>query len=302
MGLPAVATSDASVLRRRVIRACRALAARAANRCEGGRSLTLAAVVCAAAHLAAGSQGGPRTEEIVKRATAYVERYAAELKFVLADEEYSQRTFDGTGALARQRRMRGELYLAFLPADDVWIAVHDVSEVDGIAVTDRDELRALLRQGEVTSVARRVADRNASFNIGSVSRNFNEPTLPLLLLTSTRVSRSRFRAVSTVAGTVTLAFEERERPTLVRSRSGAHVFSRGVLTVDAETGRIEATAFELSDGDIRVRLETTYASNDKLGLWMPTTFTETYERPGETIRCNSLYSNYRRFEVIGRIK
>jgi hypothetical protein len=250
----------------------------------------------------AAAQRLPRAGDIVSRATAYVERYAAELKFVLADEEYTQRTVDATGAVLRERRMRGELYLAFLPADGVWIAVHDIAEVDGRPVTDREDLRALLRRGEVSSVAKRVADRNASFNIGRVSRNFNEPTLPLLLLTPARVSRSRFRIVSAAQPAVTLSFEERDRPSLVRSRSGAHVFSRGTLAVDAATGRIEATTLELTDRDIEVRLQTIYEPNEKLGLWVPATFTERYEGGGETTTCIAVYSNYRRFEVIGRIK
>jgi hypothetical protein len=55
-----------------------------------------------------------------------------------------------------------------------------------------------------------------------------------------------------------------------------------------------------------VRLETTYAPDEKLGLWVPSVFTEWYrgspDGEDEMIVCESAYSNYRRFEVVGRIK
>ena len=269
---------------------------------RGTRAVTLAAGFCAASIVNAAPQAAPRVGEVVQLATAYVQRYTAELKFVLAEEEYTPRTLGRNDSIERERRIRGEFFLAFLAADRGWIAVRDVHEVDGAAVADREDLHALLRQGEVSSVARRVADRNASFNIGRILRNFNEPTLPLLLLTRERVGRTRFRAVSHTARTATLAFQERDRPALIRSRSGEHAFSRGTLTVDAQTGRVEATTLELSIDGIRVRLETTYTADERLGLWVPTTFTERYEGRGETIACRAVYSNYRRFEVLGRVK
>jgi hypothetical protein len=268
-----------------------------------GRSaapLVVVMPIAAAAVMALGPQA-VRVETIVERASAYVERYAAELKFVLADETYTQRVNVKNGA-TWERRMRGELYLAFLPAEETWITVRDVAEVDGALVAGREELGTLLRQGDVTSVAGRVADRNASFNIGSVTRNFNEPLLPLLLFTGDRRARTRFRHAARDAGTVTLSFEERERPPLVRSRSGAPVFSRGTLVMDEQSGRIERTTLELDDSGIRVQLETTYAPNEKLGLWVPAIFRERYVRGPETIVCTAVYSNYRRFEVTGRIK
>jgi hypothetical protein len=245
----------------------------------------------------------PETRVLVERAAAYVDGYTGQLRFVLADEDSVQRTFGRDGAQTGERRLRGELYLAFLPVDRVWIAVHDISHVDDVPVA-RDDLLELLRQGEVSAVARRVADRNASFNLGSITRNFNEPTLPLLLLVTPRLTQVRFNraAVGDAATSMTLAFRERDRPTLVRTRSGQPAYSRGTLTVDAVSGRIEATTLELEADGVRARLDTAYAHDSKIDLWVPTTFRERYERGREVVTVDSAYSNYRRFEVLARIK
>lgn len=243
-------------------------------------------------------------------AATYVADYQAKFKFLVAEETYTQATFDAQHRQTRTRRMTGELFLAFIPADAVWIAVHDVAVVDGTPVADREDLRLLLRQGEFSSVAKRVADRNEQFNIGGVRRNFNEPTLPLLVLDPRRLRRVSFdrKAIEQDAGTtqVRLAFAERERPTLVRSARGMPLFSKGELTIDAKTGRVERTAIELVDAGIRARLTTVYALEAKLDMWVPVTFAERYEvtrgRKREVIECEARYTNYRRFEVTGRIK
>jgi len=198
-----------------------------------------------------------------------------------------------------------------VPGDGKWIAVHDVRRVDGVPVTDGEDLRKLLEAGEVTPVARRVAERNAKFNVGSVRRNFNEPTLPLLLL-----GAERRRGVSFDRGGVrreadrtiaTLTFRERERPTLVMTERGQPVYARGEIALDAETGTIRHTRFTLRDGDVEVELLTDYVLEQRLDLWVPSRFTERYDaladrRRREQILCESTYTNYRRFDVRGRIK
>jgi len=278
--------------------------------------MTRVALLCAALALASAAPVTPRSTQIDTSARAvmaaaqkYVEQYQSDFKFLVADETYLQRVQGAAGGSTLERRITGELFLTYLAVDHVWIAVHDFARVDGQPVQDREDLARLLQKGEVTNVARRVADRNATFNIGHVQRNFNEPTLPLLLLTPKR-ARSldvERRAVSgSGPGTnVTLAFTERERPTLVRGRTG-QLFGKGELVVDAATGRVERTLLNFKDGDIVARLTTEYAPDDRLKLWVPSVFTEHYEgNPGgrrEVIDCEARYTNYRRFEVTGKIK
>ena len=250
------------------------------------------------------------TKSLVAASVAYVADYEGKFKFLVADETYTQQILDANGRAIGRRRMEGELFLVFIPADDTWIAVHDFATVDGRPVPNRDDLRALLQKGEVTRVAQWIADRNAAFNIGTIRRNFNEPTLPLLLLGAKRVKGVSFDRRDVVRGAegtrVTLSFTERDRPTLVRSARGSAIYAKGEMILDAATGRVERTMMELKDGNIVARLSTDYAREDRLEMWVPSVFTERYESSArghrELIVCEAKYTNYRRFEVTGRIK
>ena len=266
-------------------------------------------VVAAAGIVAAQEPLNTSTKAVVAAASAYVTNYQSRLRFVVADEAYTQEVRRDLGPIER-REMIGELFLVFLPGDNEWIAVHDVAEVDGRKVVDRDRLQGLLRQGEVSRVAALVARRNAAFNIGRISRNFNEPTLPLLLLGPQRVSSVSFdrrRVDRTDSGArVTLSFTDRGRPTLIRGIRGDHINSTGELVVDADTGRIERTLLRLETRDIEATLSTDYALDEKLELWVPSVFREIYtgrvDGVREVISCEARYTNYRRFEVTGRVK
>jgi hypothetical protein len=249
------------------------------------------------------------TKAVVSAASKYVVDYETKFKFVIADETYGQATFDGERRETGRRSIKGELFLTFIPADAAWLAVHDFTEVDGTPVADREDLRALLQKGETSSIVRTVLTRNARFNLGSIVRNFNEPTLALLILEPKRVNGFSFdrEEILQVAGRtkVRLSFRERDRPTLVRDANGRPVYARGELTIDAETGRVEHTVIELVDGPILARLTTTYAFDEKVEMWVPAAFAERYERTKgerEVILCDADYTNYRRFEVTARIK
>jgi hypothetical protein len=247
---------------------------------------------------------------VVSALSRYVAAYQQQFALLVADEEYTQELHTVDGA-TRTRLMRGELFLTYLEADGAWTAVHDFSEVDGMALDDREDLRSLLGAGSMTSIARRLVDRNARFNLGSVTRNFNEPTLALQVANARRVSSFRFsvEAVdrSDPAGpVVTLTFRERDRPTLVRSARGEPIYARGSLVVEAASGRVRQTHIIFDDAPVLAELQTAYAAEPRLGLWVPSTWTERYSRSEglgrEIVTGRSTYSNYRRFEVTGRIK
>jgi hypothetical protein len=256
----------------------------------------------------------PSTRVLVERVTAYIRDYRNAMRFVLADEDYQQAVYDTRGQKTAARHLRGELFLAWVPGDARWIAVHDVQDVDGEPVRDRENLQQLLRQGEVTAVAGRVANRNAAFNVGRVQRNFNEPTLPLLLFDADRLRGVAFDMRSEgprVPGSegpnsATLLFRERETPTLVRSVRGRWVPANGEIVADVTTGTVQRTRFALRDDLVEVELLTYYQREPKIDLWVPTLFLERYDAwkdpRGEMILCQARYSNYRRFEVSGRIR
>jgi hypothetical protein len=249
------------------------------------------------------------TRALVAAASKYVTEYETRFKFLIAEESYTQATYDRERRETGRRWMKGELFLTFIPADSAWLAVHDFTEVDGEPVQDREDLRTLLQKGVTESIVRNVLNRNSRFNLGSIVRNFNEPTLALLIFEPPRVERFAFDREEIVQNggrtTVRLSFKERERPTLVRDVDGRPVYSRGEVTVDAGTGRVERTVIELVDGNVLARLTTAYALDEKVDMWVPVTFTERYERASrdrEVILCEAAYTNYRRFEVTARVK
>lgn len=256
-----------------------------------------------------GAQPPPSTSALVTAVARYVEGYQRAFLLLIADEQYEQvRTVDGEPA-ATARSLRGELFLTFLEAEDRWMAIHDFATVDGAEVPDREDLPRLIRQGSLRAVAPRLAARNARYNLGRVTRNFNEPTLALQVFSADRRSRFRFSRedLTEEAGVslVALAFRERERPTLVGSVRGGPVFADGEAVVEAETGRIRRILMRFEDGPVAATLETVFARHADLGLWVPVFFTERYRLQdgthGETIVSEARYTNYRRFETSGRL-
>lgn len=260
---------------------------------------------------------------LTSAAVKYVAEYEKQFAFLIADEEYTQTVFDADGRKLQTRVLKAELFLTYLPADGEWMAVRDVLEVDGEPIKGRDDLRALLAKREELRLVKQLTWRNSRYNLGRVERNFNEPTLPLLLLDSKRTPRVKFdrRHVErendiTLA---TLAFEEKEAPTLVMTPNEGAVRAKGEFLLDAATGTVRRTVFRLARPGIDARLVTSYAKDEKLNLWLPSVFTERYESSStagggirmpsnavrasrEVVECVARYSNYRRFEVTARIK
>ena len=278
---------------------------------EWARSAILACVTLAAWGMFPRSAQTP--EVSVRAVTAAAARYLAEYEsqsnFLLADETYIQRVVDSAGREAARRTMISESFSTFVPSSRIWISMRDVIEVDGRPVEPREDLRALLQNRDTPGAARSLAERNARYNIGSISRNFNEPTLGLLVFEPGRRPQFRFerRKVEADAGAtlVTLAFKEVDTPTLIRAVDGQPVFSTGEVTVEARTGRIRRTTIEMRHGPIVAVLTTDYALDPKLDMWVPAMFTERYDQkksPRQQILCEARYTNYRRFDVTSRIR
>lgn len=271
--------------------------------------LPLAALVVLAGPATPAQPADTSVKALLAAADAYLSGYQKQLTYLLADERYTQRVLEPARAQPASRSILGELFVTFVPADRAWIAVHDFAEVDGRPVADREDLRQLLARNPIGGVARQLITRNARFNIGSIIRNFNEPTLGLLVLDPARRRQFTFErtAIEREGGVAiaTMAFREAKRPTLVRGVDGTDVPSRGELSVEAGTGRIRRTSMQFAFGRVTARLVTTYALEPKLGLWVPTAFSERYERtkdPRELILCEATYTNWRRFVVDVKIR
>src|SRR5580765_4520008 len=131
-----------------------------------GLGLAAGAVLSAQSAPPAANPPDLSVKAVVAAASKYVDEYATRLAVIVGDETYIQEQYASEGLPPEKTRlMKGEIWVAFLPADRTWIAVHDVAEVDGEKVTDRPELQSLLAKASTHSVAEQVANRNGRYNL-----------------------------------------------------------------------------------------------------------------------------------------
>lgn len=247
---------------------------------------------------------------VLAKATEHLKAYQEALQFVIADEATVQEVVSLKGTRLARRETTAEFFLAYVAGDGGWLAVRDMLTVDGKTVEDREDLRALLNRGSIGRIGRAVADRNARYNIGTVARNFNDPMLALVILDPKHQSRFKFSRQSVGqegdATLVTLTFEERDRPTLIRGSDGAPIFTKGTLVIDALTGQLHRSQIDMRDRRTTASLTTTFEFVEKLKLRLPATMEESYrhEAPdrGEIVNAASKYTNYREFSVSVRIR
>src|SRR5689334_3682797 len=216
------------------------------------------AVAVAIAMTVAARQSLPRTSTIVTSVTAYVSAYQHDFVQLVADEDTTQRVIAGS-AVTATRRTHGELFSTFIDERGGWMSVHDIQTVDDRPVPGRQDVRALLRAESVRDLGPRLAAENARFNLGHVSRNFNEPTLALLLFSHGHVGDLSVKTdgaprVDGDTQVVTLqATLDRNAP-LVRSRAG-RVATHATFDVEPWTGRVRRTTLRLDDGEVSAALD-----------------------------------------------
>jgi hypothetical protein len=282
------------------------------------------ALLCALGILPLSPESLSAQKAIAQRAADYVADYQRELIAIVADEEYGQdirsQVPEDPGA-PRSRTTTGEVFFIFTAPSRGWMAIRDVRTVDGAAAPERTDVRAILATLPVTEVGERMRSYNARYNIGRITRNINEPTLALLSLDEAHRSRFRFetknRAEVDGHALIWLAFQEKDRPTLIRSLQGRPVFMKGELLVEIANGRIWESRLTATVEATSVELVTKYRFDERLALMVPIVFRELYEQGKaakargqaqgtsleyEQIACEAKYSNFRRFDVFSRIR
>jgi hypothetical protein len=163
--------------------------------------------------------------------------------------------------------------------------------------------------------ARRLSDESARFNIGRIQRNFNVPTTALFFFSADNLDRFKFSAKKVdSAGVWEIAFRETSRPTMIRTPAGNPVPSQGLLWVKPSDGTVVRTRLEV-DGFVVTGprrshgtglVDVTYQRVGDLDMWLPSSMDEEFEavrgNTRDTIWGQALYSNYRQFTTMGRIK
>jgi hypothetical protein len=279
--------------------------------------LRAAVCVALAAISLAAAQAPSRVplSELRARAGAYVLAYQRSLEAIVAQEHYVQRSATRSGAsivTTEARTLRSEFML--LPGDRgelAWFAFRDVFEVDGRPVhTERGRLEQWLRgpRGSLLRNARALALEQARYNLGPITRTINVPTLALEILMPANQARFRFRHTGTTtldtADAAVVTFDERRRPTMIRTPDGRDLPARGTVWIEPATGRVLRT--ELRTGDrrrdlVEASIAVTYVFVPRLELLLPATMQEHYAGRDTEITCTAEYSNSRRFETGARI-
>jgi hypothetical protein len=265
-----------------------------------------------AAALHAQPAAAPTLDQVLDRLGAYLADYAEKLPATVASEHYVQ--WEGEFGHAKTTTLDSDFGIVRLPGVAEWLGFRDVQQKDGIDVGDRQQrLAAIFSAAGVDSVqqAMRVAKESALYNIGGVYRTTNNPAVVLELLDRRNRSRMRFRSsgddVIDGKRARVVRFDERARPTVVRTTGGQDCSASGKAWIDPVDGtllRVHAdfTIHEVPGG-VHASLDVAFAGDPKLGLWVPHRLREDYEndRHAQIAAGEAIYSNYRRFTVDTRV-
>jgi hypothetical protein len=249
--------------------------------------------------------------EVMRRVHEYVSVYEDhELSTVIARERYHQQWLDVDAKIKGERTLLSDYLLLQLPDED-WVAVRDVYDVDGTAVTDRAaRLKALFTgpREQLGERAMTMAKESARHNLGDLYyRTVNLPTFALRVLRPASRKRIVFnkegeeRVDSTRTWVVT--FRETKGPTFTATADGTDIPARGRFWVEPDTGVILRSEMILGGTrglPARVTITVTYRLEPSLGFRIPIEMRERYDNPrrkrADVVVALATYSDFRRFD------
>jgi hypothetical protein len=272
-------------------------------------------------------QPGARND-VLRRAGEWVQRFADDAVYVVADERYQQeyRTRDGASWKVQRRQLLSEIVLVRTPEEEVraghpWVQFRDAIEVDGTPLPDhRGRLEGLFKQasGSAYAQASALIQESARFNIGPGIRTVNVPCFALFFLYPTNQRRFRFKIgpfdsqangvplaqggqVGRVGQPAIIEYRERARPTMILSPTRQDLPASGVFQVEPSSGRVLKTRLEVQVARHWVMTtEVSYGHDAGIDAWVPQTMHEHFG-DNDTLDCTATYSNYRRFRTSGRM-
>jgi outer membrane lipoprotein-sorting protein len=269
----------------------------------------LAAACACVLALGAGAQAQSEVGAIVDRASAYVEEFQRRFGSMVTEERYEQTVQEAMalGARARPQFERVVLVSDFLLVQvpgEGWMPFRDVFERNGQKLRDREErLAKLFLNGTSRSSfdqARQIMLEGARYNIGTIERTINLPTLPLVFLTPGLREKFRFEVVKRdpEEGTV-VEYHEVRTPTYVSDREGHDMPSTGRFWLDEGTGAVRRTELDVVHTSVEAHIKVSYRFDEGLTLWVPARMEERYRdrRTTSEVRGVATYSRFRKFQV-----
>jgi hypothetical protein len=273
-------------------------------------------------------------DAVLQRAAAYVAAFHRQLSGIVAEEHYLQTAQyphgDRYANEPSRRELRSDLLLVRPGGAGDWVQFRDVFEVDGAPVRDRGErLVPLFLQPPASRATQlmRIRGESARYNIGTVERTVNTPTLPLVFLEAAHQRRVAFKRASARATTALappseaagaafrtstevwiVDFREKEDGTLIRDERGRDVPARGRFWIEPASGRVLMSELTADTRHVRATIDVSYQSEPLVGLLVPIEMRERYvTRDGERIDGVATYGRFRQFTVtvderIGTVK
>ena len=275
--------------------------------------MRLAALVTAIALvLASTARAQVSLEELLARASAYVESFQRNFGSVVAEERYEQtiRRAPGANTTSVQRGASGPMetvlvsdFLLVQVPGEGWLPFRDVFERDGKQLRDREERLAKLFLGGTRNAidhARAIMNEGARYNIGNVERNINTQTLPqpYLTLLKARFTFNLLKREDDDPGEV-IEFKETGRPTFITTTGNRDLPVSGRFWVDARDGAILRTELHAVDSSVEAHILVRYEMDAGIGLRVPARMEERYRRGRDPmeVRGVATYSRFRRFQV-----
>ncbi len=272
---------------------------------------------------ASAQRHGRALDDLLDRATRYVLAYEQSFSFLVSDEVYVQeirrpsnpgtnltRNNPGGGMMAggpvKVQQLRSDYLLVHLGEGAGWMPVRDVFEVNATKVHDRDDyLIGLFASNHPTRFeeADRIVEESKKFNIGTVDRSVNHPTLSMMFLHPRVRERFAFddQGVDGFNGrsVVRVGYRETARPTLIKTTRGRDLSLTGNLWVDSATGTVVKTELNLADPDVRAQVTVMFRYDDTLKIWVPSQMDEYYKAAQnlDEIFATANYSNVRKFDT-----
>lgn len=285
-----------------------------------GRLCAAGLMLVAAAHPAAYTAEQEDLGRIIHRVGEYVANWGDRASLLVGLEDYQQHYSPAPLGQPPARHLISEFAIIRTTDSTGWIGLRDVGEVDGEPVIDRrDRLERLFLDGAPDAArARAIVEESARFNLGSIVRTVNVPTVALFFFTPANLDRFAFsRGGETTlddARVLEIRFREKSEPTLIRRMNGRSVRSHGTLWVIPSDGTVVRTSLVVSGftgSSSMAEVDVRYRRDPRLDLWLPAEMTERYEatvrnpqtRLVEQARATATatYSQFRCFETSARI-
>jgi len=282
-----------------------------AHRYHGRPAGVMLAFACACA-VAGGVRPAAQSDvsAVVERAMAWVDEFQRRFGSMVSEERYDQSAREAIPINSRNVRSADErvtlvsdFLLVQVPGEG-WTPFRDVFERNGRKLRDREErLAKLFLNGASRSAfdqAREIMLEGARYNVGTIERTINLPTLPLLFLTSAHRDGFHFELARRDGDDDTgLEFKELRRPTYITTTGGRDLPVSGRFWVDEVTGTVHRTELDAVDSNVEAHIKVTYRLDESLQLWVPARMEERYRdrRSGAEARGVATYSRFRKFQV-----